>query len=209
MSTQFFGEIKMVAFTFAPRDWAFCSGQIMAISQNQTLFSLLGDFYGGDGRTSFGLPDLRARTPVGSVNMGQPPGLTPYALGQRPGLQFHTISQHELPTHNHAAVFAPSGGSTTVNVLVSTENAKVTVPGAGDYLAVVGDGGRSPTQQAAYVAPADAGTTVPLGGVVVTGGESGDVTVGNTGDSSPMSLLNPMTAINFVIAMSGLYPPRN
>jgi microcystin-dependent protein len=93
MSEPFLAEIRMVGFNFAPRGWAFCDGQILPINQNQSLFSLLGTTYGGDGRTSFALPDLRGRTPV---HFGQG-----YALGQKIGAETHTLTANEMPQHTH------------------------------------------------------------------------------------------------------------
>jgi microcystin-dependent protein len=95
MSEPFLAEIKIFAFNFAPRGWAFCDGQILPINQNQSLYSLLGTTYGGDGRTSFGLPDMRGRTPI-HVDNGHP-------LGQKSGEEAHTISVAEMPTHSHHA----------------------------------------------------------------------------------------------------------
>lgn len=104
MSEPFLAEIRMVGFNFAPRGWAFCDGQILPINQNQSLYSLLGTTYGGDGRTSFALPDLRGRAPihVGSVNGGQN-----HVQGQRSGEETHTLSTAEMPAHSHS-VFAKS-----------------------------------------------------------------------------------------------------
>jgi microcystin-dependent protein len=94
----FVGQIQMVAFTFAPKGWAFCAGQILPINQNQALFSLLGTTYGGDGRTTFALPDLRGRVPVGS---GQGPGLSPYNLGEASGQESVTLTIPQMPAHTH------------------------------------------------------------------------------------------------------------
>lgn len=88
------------AGNFAPRSWATCSGQLLAISQNSALFSLLGTTYGGDGRTSFGLPDLRGRVAIGA---GQGPGLSNYRLGQRGGLEVVTLNVLQIPSHTHTA----------------------------------------------------------------------------------------------------------
>lgn len=94
----FFGEIRMFAGNFAPRGWAFCDGSLLSIAQNQALFSLLGTTYGGDGRTTFALPDLRGRVPV---SPGQGPGLSNYPLGQQGGTETTTLTTANLPAHNH------------------------------------------------------------------------------------------------------------
>ena len=101
MSEPFIGEIKMVGFNFAPRGWAFCNGQLLPISQNTALFSLIGTFYGGDGRTTMALPDLRSRT---AMHFGAGPGLTNHAIGAKGGAEKHTMIGNEMPSHNHAAV---------------------------------------------------------------------------------------------------------
>jgi len=98
MSEPFVGEIRMFAGTFAPRGWALCDGQLLAISQNDALFSLLGTIYGGDGRTTFGLPDLRGRVPV---HMGQGPGLSNYGVGVKGGAENVTLIANQLPSHSH------------------------------------------------------------------------------------------------------------
>src|SRR5690606_2295885 len=94
----FLGEIKMFAGTFAPNGWAKCEGQILSISHNSALFSLLGTTYGGDGQTTFALPDLRGRAPLHS---GQGPGLSDYSLGQQGGTESTTLTVNNLPAHNH------------------------------------------------------------------------------------------------------------
>lgn len=124
MSEPFLAEIRMVGFNFAPRGWAFCDGQILPINQNQSLYSLLGTTYGGDGRTSFALPDLRGRTPthVGNNDAGGS-----HTLGQKAGEETHTLGVNEIPQHTHtlrgtdaaATGNNPSGavfGKTTSNV---------------------------------------------------------------------------------------------
>jgi microcystin-dependent protein len=95
MSEPFLSEIRIVSFTFAPKGWALCDGQLMPINQNQALFSLLGTTYGGDGRVNFGLPNLQGRTPI---HMGNG-----HTLGERAGEQAHTLAIVELPAHTHAA----------------------------------------------------------------------------------------------------------
>jgi microcystin-dependent protein len=112
MSEPFLSEIKIISWNFAPKGWAFCNGQLLPINQNQALFSCLGTTYGGDGRQTFGLPDLRGRIPT-----HQGDGLV---LGERGGEQSHTLNISELPTHNHfwnVTTTAGSGVSPTGNLL--------------------------------------------------------------------------------------------
>jgi microcystin-dependent protein len=104
MSEPFLSEIRIVSFSFAPRGWAFCNGQLLPINQNQALFSLLGTTYGGDGRVNFALPNLQGRTPI-HVGSG-------HTLGERGGEQAHTLSIAELPTHNHTVQASSSVGNT-------------------------------------------------------------------------------------------------
>ena len=99
MSEPFVGEIRMFAGNFAPRGWAFCDGQLLAVSQNDALFSLLGTIYGGDGRTTFGLPDVRGRVPI---HAGSGPGLSPRRLGAKGGAENVTLTVNQLPSHTHA-----------------------------------------------------------------------------------------------------------
>jgi microcystin-dependent protein len=101
MSNPFVGEIRIFAGTFAPLGWAFCDGQLLAVSQNDALFALLGTVYGGDGRTTFGLPDLRGRIPI---HYGQGPGLSSYAIGQGDGVENVILTTAELPAHEHSLV---------------------------------------------------------------------------------------------------------
>ncbi|CAM2066831.1 Phage tail protein [Sulfidibacter corallicola] len=98
MSEPFVGEVRMFAGNFAPRGWAFCDGQLLAVSQNDALFSLLGTIYGGDGRTTFGLPDLRGRIPI---HAGSGPGLSPRRLGAKAGSENETLTVNQLPSHTH------------------------------------------------------------------------------------------------------------
>jgi len=100
MSSPFIGQIQIFGFNFAPRGWAFCDGQLLSIASNTALFSLLGTTYGGDGRTTFGLPDLRGRVPI---HPGTGPGLSPVSWGQRGGAQTRQLSVSNMPAHTHTA----------------------------------------------------------------------------------------------------------
>jgi microcystin-dependent protein len=104
------GEIILFGGTFAPRGWADCDGRLLPINQNQSLYSLLGTTYGGDGRTDFGLPDLRGRVPVGP---GTGPGLSPVRIGERGGTAANTLTEAQLPAHSHG--IAGSTGDQTTN----------------------------------------------------------------------------------------------
>tara|TARA_R110001583_G_C5658391_1_gene409418 strand:- start:1470 stop:2069 length:600 start_codon:yes stop_codon:yes gene_type:complete len=109
-SDPFIGEVRFVGFSFAPRGWAQCNGQILAINSNEALFSILGTTYGGDGRTTFALPDMRGRTPV---HEGSAPGLTPYRLGQKTGTEQTLLSTTQLPSHSHVANASRQSARTT------------------------------------------------------------------------------------------------
>src|SRR5439155_18983562 len=110
MSEPFLGEIRLFGFNFAPRGWAFCQGQLLPIAQNTALFSLLGTTYGGNGQTTFALPDLRGRVAVG---FGQGPGLSNIDLGQVSGAETATLTQAQMPAHGHLASVSQAAASST------------------------------------------------------------------------------------------------
>ncbi|MDX6213363.1 MAG: hypothetical protein QOF82_2450 [Frankiales bacterium] len=167
MSQPFIGEIRLFGFNFAPRGFVLCQGQIMSIAQNQALFSLLGTTYGGDGMTTFGLPDLRSRIPIGQ---GQGPGLSYYPLGEVTGAETVALTVTNLPQHNHAqpVTNGPASGTRPHN----------TVPAAGGSYAAAGDGG-------SFVPTSAAGSNLPFG------------------------IIQPVLALNYCIAISGIFPSRN
>ena len=116
MADPFLAEIRIFAGNFAPKGWALCNGQLLPISQNTALFSLLGTFYGGDGKSTFGLPDLQRRAPM---HQGQGAGLNPRDIGEQGGEETVTLLESEMPNHNHSAMAstgAPSSGSPVGNV---------------------------------------------------------------------------------------------
>lgn len=108
MSEPFLAEVRIVGFNFAPRGWAFCDGQILPINQNQSLYSLLGTTYGGDGRTTFALPDMRGRTPI---HVGRADGGQSFREGQKTGEETHTLSANEMPQHDHITFGSSNNGS--------------------------------------------------------------------------------------------------
>jgi microcystin-dependent protein len=108
MASPFLGEIRMVGFNFAPRNWALCNGQLLSITQNTALFSLLGTTYGGNGTTTFALPNLQSRVPI---HAGQGPGLSPYVLGELNGVESVTLTPGQMPSHNHTVNAVASGGN--------------------------------------------------------------------------------------------------
>jgi microcystin-dependent protein len=109
MTEPFLGEIRLFPYTFAPVGWALCDGQILSISQNTALFSLIGTIYGGDGQRTFALPDLRGRV---AVSAGQGPGLSAYEVGETGGLETVSLAKRQMPAHSHEmAVNGPTSGS--------------------------------------------------------------------------------------------------
>lgn len=186
----FLGTIQAFGFNFAPRGWANCSGQIMSLAQNTALFSLLGTTYGGNGQTTFGLPDLRGRA---GLNMGQGPGLSMYDIGQLSGTENATLTISNMPAHNH-----PATATVGVQVAGATANPANAPTDANKYLGASGGASGNATIWS------DA-----LNSPVQMGGVSGSVQVGMAGASTPFSLLNPYLVLNFCIALEGIFPSRN
>ena len=135
----FLGQIQAFGFNFPPRGWAFCDGQLLTIAQNSALFSLLGTTFGGDGRTTFGLPDLRGRS---IVHVGNGPGLSTITWGQKAGVENHTLTVAQMPSHTH-------------NIGVNSASGEETNP-SGKYLGAIQDG-YSEDSNANLASPASAG----------------------------------------------------
>jgi len=178
----FIGQIMMFGGNFAPRGWALCDGQLLAISANTALFSILGTTYGGDGRTTFGLPDLRGRV---SIHPGNGPGLSSYRLGERGGTESVVLNQTEIPSHTHAATgkikanfspLTPATASSPVDGMFSNAEAKIyNSQAANNYMAANGV----------------------------------EVTVGNTGGNLSHTNIQPYNCVNYIIALVGTFPSRN
>ncbi|MEQ9333926.1 tail fiber protein [Thalassobaculum sp.] len=200
----YLGSVCVTAISFCPRGYMSMSGQIVAISENNALFSLLGCTWGGDCRSTFGIPDMRGRSPVGQ---GTGPGLTPYELGQYRGAETHTLTEAELAEHSHTATFTPLGAS-DVSVTAFDGNGAAPTPSAeNSFLQTIGENPFAPNATANLYGTGT-GNPVTLSGVEVTGG-GGTVTVGNTGTARPFPIVSPVTALTYCIATEGIYPPRS
>ena len=191
MSQPFIGMIAIFPYTFAPKGWAFCQGQILSIAQNTALFSLLGTNFGGNGTTTFGLPDLRGRAPIG-VGLG--PGLSIIDLGQVSGLENMTLLANQMPTHTHTITLSNLTGVLHVR------------DGAGNSRTPVGN---VPAVEAAGVTAmySNAAPNALTAGSAVTVGGTG--TTDPAGQSLPFSIRNPYLGLNYCIALQGIYPSRN
>ncbi len=169
----FIGTIMLFGFDFAPRGWAKCDGQLLPVSQNSALFSLLGTTYGGDGRTTFALPDLRGRVPLGA---GHGAGLSMHAIGSRGGVESMTLMQANMPSHTHmlrASGQPGNSGNPAGNLLANT--------GATD------------------LEYSDAGPSVTMS----------DSAISASGGNQPINNMQPHIAMNYCIALYGIFPSRN
>ena len=194
------GEIAMFAGNFAPRGWAFCSGQLLPINSNQALFSIIGTTYGGDGRTTLALPDLRGRVAIHSGDGSRGPGLSSRPLGQRSGQETHTLSIQEMPSHNHLTQNTPS---TDQHILLSTDAAVNEQPQAGDVPAAAQFGaGLGGTKVKNYGPP-----TNTVNGQTISG--NAGLTILNNGGQQPHNNMQPYLAINYIIALTGTFPSRS
>lgn len=203
MADPFLGEIRMVGFNFNPYGWALCNGQAVSPNQNQALYALFGTYYGGDGQTTFGLPDFQGRMPIG---FGAGAGLPQYPIGAKAGAAVVTQTVSNMPLHSHPMTVALAGIDTEV---VLNIDANLSTPTAGAYLALPNDGNGNNINLFHVANNAD-GTPIPrinLGqtNVAVTG----NVTAGNVGGNQAFSLMNPYTAVNFIVALQGIFPTRN
>ncbi len=186
------GEIVMFGGNFAPRGWAFTDGQLLPISVNSALFSILGTTYGGDGRTTFALPDLRGRVPM---HAGRGPGLTERRLGERGGVEAVTLNTSQIPSHTHTA----SSIATTTSVLKATSTSGNTNIPTGNVLA---DDGSDRIYKA--IAP-----DVSMSAAAIESTTDVTTTVNATGGSQPHTNVQPYQVVNFIIATQGIFPSRN
>ena len=178
MSEPFLSQIEAFPFNFAPKGWALCAGQLLPINQHQALFSLLGTTFGGDGRTNFALPDLRGRLANG---FGQGPGLANYVLGQGGGEETHTLTAAETPPHSHL-----------VNAVNNGTAGGIAAPGGAVTLgaAYANEAGSPAVNIYSSAAP-----TIAMGSLGPTGGQ-------------PHENRMPFLALNYCIALQGVYPSQ-
>jgi len=184
------GQIILVGFNFAPNGWAMCNGQLMAIAEFDTLFNLIGTTYGGDGETTFGLPDLRGRVPIAQ---GQGPGLSSYVIGQEGGVETVTVTVAQTPQHTH-----------TIDPATLTATARCK-NGLGNQQTPVGNvpAGEAADATLPYSNAAPNGN-MASGAVVM----SGTVTAATTGGSLPHDNLQPYLAMNYCISLFGVFPTQ-
>lgn len=173
MAEPFIGSIVLFCGNFAPKGWATCDGQLLSIAQNSALFSILGTTFGGDGRTTFALPDLRGRVPL---HPGSGPGLSVYQLGQHLGVESVTLALPQMPAHNHTATPSCSDGTPT-----------------------------SPSPVGAVMANPDPTQLYASSGTDAMA----PITSTTAGGNQPHENRQPLLAINFIIALEGIFPSRN
>jgi microcystin-dependent protein len=192
----YIGEISIIAFPFAPVGWAICDGRLLLREDKAyiALYSLIGDTYGmGDGRTTFALPDLRGRLPLGA---GQGPGLSPIVPGQQRGVEHRALQAQNLPSHTHEARFESDGVVPTAY----SGGGTLTAPAGAVLANPVGEGG--------VTLPAFAPAVRANAGLAVLPVD-GQVTIFPSGTSMPLDLCNPALGLNFIIAYAGIYPTRS
>ena len=209
----YIGSMCVTAASYCPRDYAEANGQTLAIANYQTLFAILGTTFGGDGRTSFQLPDMRGRTAVG---VGTGFGLSPVALGQKRGEEETVLSPLHMPPHTHQAEF--TGESQTINITYSdayipifaNSGSNTTTPSGPTHI-TASPGGPS---AAAIWSP---GAGAPIGSVAgmafsndtITTTAEGSVSIGTTGQSVPIETIPPQLGLRYCIAVQGTFPPRS
>lgn len=207
-SEAYIGSVCFTAASYCPNDYLEAQGQILPVSQYQALFSVVGGVYGGDSRTTFGIPDLRGRSPVG---LGLGTGLTQTVTpGEKRGTETNALTLAQMPNHSHAAAFTPAGttsGTPPVIKAVAKDGISATPSAANNQLSTA-------TGPAAKIYGPAAGATdtqVDLAGVSgggVGGISGGTVTIAATGGSQPFAIIPPQVALRACIAVNGYYPPR-
>ncbi len=194
------GEIRMWSADWAPSNWSLCQGQLIAISRNNALFSIIGTKYGGDGRSSFGLPNLQGRVPMGA---GRGPGLTPRLIGQAGGQETVTLNILNMPSHNHMIMGTPGASG---HIKLSKDSALRDTPQEGDVPAV---GNFSSGLGSTQITNNFGSNTNTVNGQEIPGFNPSSLQVGQSGGSQSHQNMQPFIVVNFIICMYGLYPSRS
>ena len=197
MAEGYYGEIRLFAGTRIPRNWLLCDGRLLDINNNQALYSVIGTNYGGDGRTTFGIPDLRGRVPIGA---GQSLGTSFYRMGERAGFEVVTLKESQMPTHSHSATAdletAQTASNTTATDIKPTPTS---ILAEGNYPT-----GKSGKQDVNMYTSDNSNLTHLQSSKI-----DGTVGIGNTGGSQPHENRQPFNTVNFMICIEGLYPSPN
>jgi microcystin-dependent protein len=188
MASPFLGQIEIFGFPFAPKTWVQCRGQLLPIQQYQALFALLGTSYGGNGVSTFGLPDLQGRVPLG---VGQDPSRGQWTVGQIGGSESVALTTAQIPAHNHQ-IMAASNATITSNANIPSNNV-----GLGQTTAVNASG--TTLSAPAYASGSVTSNYVPLGGSAISTG----------GASQPHENRMPSLVVNACISLAGIFPSRN
>lgn len=196
----FIGEIRMFAGNYAPRNWAFCDGQLLSISSSEYLFAVIGCKYGGDCRRSFALPDLRGRVAMGA---GVGPGLQLRQIAERPGNETIQLNISNLPAHSHNASVTSNSDSLDNNIQFSTNNAVNETPDVGDVQAVSNYLADTTTQQIKSFGP----PTNTVSGQSITN-PLPSVKIGLTGQNVDINIIQPSLVLRYIICTQGTFPSR-
>lgn len=199
----FIGFITPFPWNWAPQDWSLCQGQLLQIQQNPALYSLIGTSFGGNGSTTFALPELRGKQIIGC---GVPATGSNIPLAATGGAQTVTLSAAQLPMHAHTATLAAGSIGMSVSTATPSAATPLLTNGQTGYLAnAAAMSGPSNLLKGLYT------TTAPTAGATATVpvNATGAITVSPSGESAPVSVMNPYLALNFCICLQGLYPSRN
>ena len=189
MAEPFLSEIRLFAFNFPPKGWALCQGQILPISQNTALFSLIGTFYGGNGTSNFALPDLRGRA---AISMGQGAGLQNYSIGESGGVEAVALTTAQMPSHTHTA------DATQVTAALPCVNAAANQSGPTGNVPAIEASGVTATYSSAA-----ADSSIGPAGIAAT------ITASVAGGGTAHSNMQPFITLNYCIALQGIFPSRN